>query len=156
MTDDTSKNSKKNKQHADSKLIDDQLKIEAQIMSRELKILLLGAGQTGKSTFFKQLKIIQDNDYTLSERLNFKSLILSNTIESLMTILNAMKVLGIQFANMQSNSDSQKVFALAFTVDLTERFSSELTNAMKNLWHDSDLQSCFSRSNEYQLNDTAK
>lgn len=38
----------------------------------------------------------------------------------------------------------------------TEPFSDELLIAMKRLWADSGVQNCFNRSNEYQLNDSAK
>ena len=38
----------------------------------------------------------------------------------------------------------------------TEPFSEELHAAMKRLWSDSGVEECFSRSNEYQLNDSAK
>ena len=38
----------------------------------------------------------------------------------------------------------------------TEPFESELLDAMKKLWNDSGVQQCFNRSNEYQLNDSAK
>jgi guanine nucleotide-binding protein G(o) subunit alpha len=35
-------------------------------------------------------------------------------------------------------------------------FGPDLLAAMKRLWKDSGVQDCFSRSNEYQLNDSAK
>jgi guanine nucleotide-binding protein G(o) subunit alpha len=38
----------------------------------------------------------------------------------------------------------------------TEPFSDDLLRAMKQLWADVGVQECFSRSNEYQLNDSAK
>jgi guanine nucleotide-binding protein G(o) subunit alpha len=38
----------------------------------------------------------------------------------------------------------------------TEPFESELLDAMKKLWNDHGVQQCFTRSNEYQLNDSAK
>ena len=38
----------------------------------------------------------------------------------------------------------------------TEPFSEELNLSMKRLWTDNGVQECFSRSNEYQLNDSAK
>ena len=38
----------------------------------------------------------------------------------------------------------------------TEAFSEELSVAMRRLWTDSGVQECFGRSNEYQLNDSAK
>jgi len=38
----------------------------------------------------------------------------------------------------------------------TEPFSEELLAAMKCLWQDSGAQRCYSRANEYQINDSAK
>ena len=38
----------------------------------------------------------------------------------------------------------------------TDPFSEELLQAMKRLWADVGVQQCFQRSNEYQLNDSAK
>jgi guanine nucleotide-binding protein G(o) subunit alpha len=38
----------------------------------------------------------------------------------------------------------------------TEPFSEELLAGMKRLWTDVGVQQCFARSNEYQLNDSAK
>ena len=38
----------------------------------------------------------------------------------------------------------------------TEPFSEELLAGMKRLWVDTGVHACFTRSNEYQLNDSAK
>jgi len=38
----------------------------------------------------------------------------------------------------------------------TEPFSEELLAAMKRLWQDSGAIRCYSRANEYQINDSAK
>ena len=38
----------------------------------------------------------------------------------------------------------------------TDPFSEDLLVAMVRLWADSGVQACFARSNEYQLNDSAK
>ncbi len=54
---------------------------------REIKLLLLGAGESGKSTIVKQMKIIHDNGYSLEERELFKSVVFCNTIQSLFVIL---------------------------------------------------------------------
>ena len=48
------------------------------------------------------------------------------------------------------------VFEVVSRMEDTEPFSEELTLAMKRLWADSGVQECFGRSNEYQLNDSAK
>lgn len=48
------------------------------------------------------------------------------------------------------------VFDVCQRMHDTEPFSEELLTAMKRLWQDTGVQECFSRSNEYQLNDSAK
>jgi len=53
-------------------------------------------------------------------------------------------------------SDAKMVVDVITRMEDTEPFSEELLAAMKRLWTDSGVQECFSRSNEYQLNDSAK
>lgn len=48
------------------------------------------------------------------------------------------------------------VFDVCQRMHDTEPFSEDLLAAMKRLWQDHGVQECFSRSNEYQLNDSAK
>ena len=52
--------------------------------------------------------------------------------------------------------DAKMVFDVISRMEDTEPFSEELLVAMKRLWQDSGVQMCFGRSNEYQLNDSAK
>jgi len=61
--------------------IDDQLKRERQNEQGEQKLLLLGAGESGKSTIFKQLKLIHCGGYTVKERASFRVIIHSNCIQ---------------------------------------------------------------------------
>ena len=53
-------------------------------------------------------------------------------------------------------ADAKMVFDVVTRIEDAEPFSEELLAAMKRLWTDSGVQQCFSRSNEYQLNDSAK
>ena len=55
-----------------------------------------------------------------------------------------------------SQIDGKMVFDVIQRMEDTEPFSEELLAAMKRLWADSGGQECFGRSNEYQLNDSAK
>ncbi len=61
-------------------------------MDREIKLLLLGAGESGKSTIVKQMKIIHDNGYSLEERELFRSVVFCNTIQSLFVILKVSQL----------------------------------------------------------------
>jgi guanine nucleotide-binding protein G(o) subunit alpha len=52
--------------------------------------------------------------------------------------------------------DAKMVMDVVSRMEDTEPFSEELLAGMKRLWTDVGVQQCFARSNEYQLNDSAK
>lgn len=79
----------------------------------------------------------------------------SNTIQSLIAIIRAMGQLKIGLQNPERVNDARKLFSLANTVEDTDELSPELSGVMKRLWKDGGVQECFSRSREYQLNDSA-
>jgi guanine nucleotide-binding protein G(i) subunit alpha len=55
-----------------TKQLDQQLKDEQKKLAKELKLLLLGAGESGKSTIAKQMKILHLNGFTKAELMGFK------------------------------------------------------------------------------------
>uniref|UniRef100_A0A0N5BCJ9 Guanine nucleotide-binding protein G(I) subunit alpha n=1 Tax=Strongyloides papillosus TaxID=174720 RepID=A0A0N5BCJ9_STREA len=137
-----------------SKEIDNQLRNDAQKLAREVKLLLLGAGESGKSTFFKQMKIIHESGYSEAERRAYITVIFSNTVQSLAAIIKAMALLRISFAN-KTNILTGKLFLRMLEKNTTNLFTDELVEAMNKLWADSGVQECYLRSTEYQLNDSA-
>ena len=80
-----------------SNSIDEGLKADREDAKTEIKLLLLGAGESGKSTLFKQMRIIHDGGYSPDECKQYKHFVHSNTIQSLISILYAMKNLEINF-----------------------------------------------------------
>ncbi|VDD89519.1 unnamed protein product [Enterobius vermicularis] len=139
---------------ARSKQIDEQLKADGERASREVKLLLLGAGESGKSTIVKQMKIIHETGYSDEERKAYKPVVYSNTIQSMMAIIRAMGQLKIDFSHPARSDDARQFFMLAQSCDEGE-LPPELAVCMKRLWQDHGVQECFMRSREYQLNDSA-
>lgn len=90
------------------------------------KIILLGAGESGKSTFSKQMKVLHAGGFTEEERLHYKPDILKNTVDSMRQVLQSMQNLGIKFggtAERQSTSNvhytkSRKLFTFVFWIAL--------------------------------------
>ena len=80
-----------------SRKIDRELALDGEKASREVKLLLLGAGESGKSTIVKQMKIIHETGYSQEECLQYQPVVYSNTIQSLMAIIRAMGQLRIDF-----------------------------------------------------------
>ncbi|XP_076358647.1 guanine nucleotide-binding protein G(i) subunit alpha-like isoform X1 [Tachypleus tridentatus] len=137
-----------------SKKIDKDLQDDRAKQKKEVKLLLLGAGESGKSTIVKQMKIIHENGYSKEECLQYRPVVHSNTIQSLMAIIRAMGQLKIEFGDPVRVDDARQFFTIAGASQEGE-LTGELSSIMKRLWLDSGVQHCFSRSREYQLNDSA-
>ncbi|KAF4091181.1 hypothetical protein AMELA_G00033980 [Ameiurus melas] len=140
--------------HDRSRMIDKNLRDEGEKAAREVKLLLLGAGESGKSTIVKQMKIIHQSGYSEEECHQLRAVVYSNTTQSLMIIIRAMERLEIEFADAARADDARQLFALASTADEGD-MSSELAGILKRLWVDGGVQTCFGRSREYHLNDSA-
>ena len=122
--------------------------------SNEVSLLLLGAGESGKSTIIKQMRIIHDEGFTLSQRVGYKPIVHSNTIQSLNSILQAMEKLELKFADINRLEDYKKFMD---TIGNTNEhdITLGLGETMSRIWSDTGVQVCFLRSREYQLNDSA-
>uniref|UniRef100_A0A9J7Y2D9 Guanine nucleotide-binding protein G(i) subunit alpha-1 n=1 Tax=Cyprinus carpio carpio TaxID=630221 RepID=A0A9J7Y2D9_CYPCA len=137
-----------------SKMIDRNLRDDGEKAAREVKLLLLGAGESGKSTIVKQMKIIHEAGYSEEECKQYKAVVYSNTIQSIIAIIRAMGRLKIDFGDAARADDARQLFVLAGSAE--EGFmTAELAGVIKRLWKDGGVQACFSRSREYQLNDSA-
>ena len=137
-----------------SNKIDESLYKDREANRLEIKLLLLGAGESGKSTIVKQMRLIHDDGYTPGERKQYRSVIHSNTIQSLFAILNAMKKLDIDLADENRIQDVKMISTI--TGNSSEReITYELGEIMTRIWNDEGVQACFLRSREYQLNDSA-
>lgn len=58
-----------------------------------------GAGESGKSTILKQMKLIHASGFSKSDRDDYRGIIFSNLLTSLKVILEAMEGYDIKFEN---------------------------------------------------------
>lgn len=82
-----------------SDAIDRELAAQRKQEELHYKLLLLGAGESGKSTAVKQLKLIHRQRITEEESAEFAMAIRCNVLEVTRTILQAMTTLGVDFAD---------------------------------------------------------
>ncbi|KPP79794.1 hypothetical protein Z043_100601 [Scleropages formosus] len=64
-----------------SREIDAMLARERRCVRRLVKILLLGAGESGKSTFLKQMRIIHGKEFDQKALVDFRDTIFENIIK---------------------------------------------------------------------------
>jgi GTPase SAR1 family protein len=126
-------------------------------LAEEVKLLLLGPGESGKSTIFKQMKVLQaqqhgDKVWTNEELINYKFIIFSNVITQMKQIIQAAEQLNIPI-EADHAAMATEVLSLPVTGDVWDERIGKL---MLTLWNDKGIKTAFeARDKHYQLNDTA-
>jgi len=132
--------------------IEAQIAKDRQEARKEIKLLLLGAGESGKSTIVKQMKIIHLDGYKENECAAFKEIIYSNTIQSMKVLITATAKLNIQIVKDENKQRAQRISELSPNGDT---WDTSIGKDIENLWQDEGIQNTFKRANEFQLNDSA-
>jgi guanine nucleotide-binding protein G(i) subunit alpha len=120
-------------------------------IDNEIKLLLLGAGESGKSTIAKQMKIIHLSGFSKDECESYKSIIAANTVGSMRVLVKAAADMGFNISAENREAASRVCDDKLFTGVLTQAYGRDI----KALWEDAAIRSAFARSASFQLNDSA-
>uniref|UniRef100_H3B3M1 Guanine nucleotide-binding protein subunit alpha n=1 Tax=Latimeria chalumnae TaxID=7897 RepID=H3B3M1_LATCH len=134
--------------------IEKQLRRDKKDARKELKLLLLGTGESGKSTFIKQMRIIHGSGYSDEDKRGFTKLVYQNIFTAMQSMIRAMDILKIMYKYEQNKGNAQLVREV--DVEKVSTFEQPYINAIKCLWNDPGIQECYDRRREYQLSDSAK
>ncbi|ROT70208.1 guanine nucleotide-binding protein G(q) subunit alpha isoform X3 [Penaeus vannamei] len=134
--------------------IERQLRKDKRDARRELKLLLLGTGESGKSTFIKQMRIIHGAGYSDDDKRGFIKLVFQNIFMAMQSMIRAMDLLQISYGDSANSEHADLVRAVDYESVTT--FEEPYVTAMKSLWADTGIQHCYDRRREYQLTDSAK
>ncbi|XP_026468123.1 guanine nucleotide-binding protein G(q) subunit alpha isoform X1 [Ctenocephalides felis] len=134
--------------------IERQLRRDKRDARRELKLLLLGTGESGKSTFIKQMRIIHGAGYSDEDKRGFIKLVYQNIFMAMQSMIRAMDLLKIQYTIANNSENAELIRGVDFETVTT--FEQPYVRAIKELWSDSGIQECYDRRREYQLTDSAK
>jgi len=114
------------------------------------KLLLLGAGESGKSTLFKQMITLYGKGFSETDRAQFEAVVYQNTVEAMQCLIRACPEHGgsvaaeAEFAAVQKMSTTNTVI------------NNEVGVMIKNLWADEGIQKCYSNRSDFWLIDSAK
>jgi len=120
----------------------------------KIKLLLLGAGESGKSTIFKQIKKIYGDGFTPDEQQLFTNVIYSNIIFCMQNVCKALPQLGVEGGGSLLEELAQKdaydwVLNAAKDTDINE---AEMKMLLP-LWQDPAIQKAWARKSEFQVYD---
>ncbi|XP_002761618.1 guanine nucleotide-binding protein subunit alpha-11 isoform X1 [Callithrix jacchus] len=134
--------------------IEKQLRRDKRDARRELKLLLLGTGESGKSTFIKQMRIIHGAGYSEEDKRGFTKLVYQNIFTAMQAMIRAMETLKILYKYEQNKANALLIREV--DVEKVTTFEHQYVSAIKTLWDDPGIQECYDRRREYQLSDSAK
>ncbi|KAM0418831.1 hypothetical protein ACHAPT_012196 [Fusarium lateritium] len=162
---------------ARSRDIDRQIRQDEKRLSKEVKLLLLGAGESGKSTVLKQMKLIYSQGFSKNEKLEWKPVIFSNIVQSFKVISEAMSEHNIAFENPDNEASHfrpapsppmrRECYAwscrggckhmahvlVEHELSPHERMPVDYLEPVKALWADSGVRAAVELGNEYALHD---
>uniref|UniRef100_A0A8B9JU37 Guanine nucleotide-binding protein subunit alpha-11 n=1 Tax=Astyanax mexicanus TaxID=7994 RepID=A0A8B9JU37_ASTMX len=117
-------------------------------------IICSGTGESGKSTFIKQMRIIHGKGYSEEDRRGFTRLVFQNIFIAIKALIEAMKTLQIPFIDDKNTKYAEMISNVQEeTVNTMEAHYAE---AIKSVWSDHGTQQCYERKREFQLSDSAK
>jgi len=137
-----------------SKQIDRQIKSDQRKMQQEVKLLLLGAGESGKSTFLKQMKIIHGVVFEPEHLKEFRKIIYQNMIKGMRVLVDAQRKLDIELGNPANCQAGDQILLFDnFAAVDSENFS-DFRTLLSGLWADKGIREAFERRAEYHLPDS--
>ncbi|KAL8287588.1 hypothetical protein RQP46_003446 [Phenoliferia psychrophenolica] len=121
-------------------------------LSKTITIFLAGTGESGKSTVVKQLRLKYADPYADEERDEYRSVILSNLVQSMVVILDAMSDFGLELRG----SEQEKWFDIVNAVpSMVDELSPAAIEAIEGLWRAPEVKKCLEHASKFQLNDSA-
>ena len=129
------------------KLMEKQFKVD----NSKIKLLLLGAGESGKSTIFKQMRVLFGAPLTEEEKQQITPVVYNNTITSMKILCNETKNLGYD-----QEVVAKEMFDLVLKIDDHCEINVEIGNAIKTLWTDPGVLMTWKRRSEFQIIESVK
>lgn len=139
-----------------SRKIDRELRRDERTMRRQVKVLLLGAGESGKSTFLKQMRIIHNRNYDMTAQLEFRKIIYLNIIKGMKVLVDANRKLGIPLANTDNRLLGEQLLLFDNDSGVDHEMFPQFKSMLSTLWDDEGIQTAFKRRNEFQLTDSVQ
>ncbi len=139
-----------------SRKIDRDLKKEERLKRKQVKLLLLGAGESGKSTFLKQMRIIHNVNYDVTAQLEFRKIIYQNVVKGAKVLVDAQRKLNIPLGDPENKRYGDQLLAYDNFSELNNETFPQLQYVVNRVWNDPGIKATFARRNEFQIIDSVE
>eukprot|EP00767_Chilomastix_cuspidata_P006515 gnl/Chilomastix_cuspidata/691.p2 GENE.gnl/Chilomastix_cuspidata/691~~gnl/Chilomastix_cuspidata/691.p2 ORF type:complete len:352 (+),score=170.69 gnl/Chilomastix_cuspidata/691:55-1110(+) len=134
-----------------SKKIDKCLKDVQKKRNEVIRLLLLGTAESGKTTFFKQMKIIAQGGFKHKEACKYKVVIYLNIIEAAKSLIEYTQRKRIPL----ESEDHRQMADFVLGLDRAAEIDPELARTLFTLWQDQGIRQAFGACSEFQPLDSA-
>ena len=116
-------------------------------------MLLLGTGESGKTTFVKQMKILYSGGFTDEEKAGYRVDIINNVVDGMTELVTGMATLGIQYKGGDAiESLGQDLLGYKHR-EGSHVLGPGIGTTIKRLWGDAGVKECFARRHQLQIPD---
>ncbi|ERT01591.1 guanine nucleotide-binding protein alpha-3 subunit [Sporothrix schenckii ATCC 58251] len=150
-----SSNSEEVEQKKRSQKIDKDLEEDSKRLRRECKILLLGSGESGKSTIVKQMKIIHLKGYSEDELFSYRPTVFKNLLECAKAVINAMRQFEIELESDEIRAYCDFLLDYSIGSGPQPSIDPKVGEAVLALWEDPVRGQLMERQTEFYLMDSA-
>jgi len=138
-----------------SKALENQIVLDQKNDQQVNKLLLLGAGESGKSTLFKQMITIYGKGFSIEDRKEYIHVVFANIITSVKVLCDQSEKLASRGIN--GTRVVKATAAKKFLEDMKEEvIDPKVAAQMGSLWADPGIQVTYEHRALYQLNDSTK
>lgn len=93
-----------------------------------IKLLLLGAGESGKSTVLKQMRLIHGSGFTEAEKVQYSKVIWSDAVQSMRILIQSAHALGIELESDSPASLLHEYNKLVMNTDPLRMYEEDLVS----------------------------
>ena len=117
--------------------------------------MLTGAGESGKSTVLKQMRIINTEGFNKQERKAWRVTIFDNLVNSFQCILGEMEHLDVTFED-HNNETYGEWLNRDPSIEPEQQFPPQSLEVFQSLWDDKGVQLAMLKGHEYALHDNLR
>lgn len=126
-----------------SRNIEAQIKEERKRSNNQIKLLLLGTGASGKSTFLKQLKVLHKAGFSPTEVEQFKESLPLNAIQSMQKLVQSLQNTGARISS-KTRAKMDKIISVS-------ELDAEIAEIIAEIWAREDIKDLYEKRNDLNI-----